>query len=781
MKQNKEYIEDVVVFEKEDNNLKFNDIIRTIAANWYWFVIAIVICCGLTALYLKVTPKIYERTASLLIKDNNNNSSLSESLLFDNFNMFKLKSNIDNEILILKSERLMTETAKRLNLDVSYIIRDGLRKRELYKMAPISVHFIDAEGNKELSMRAILLPDKKVELFDFSSERDTSIVAMLNDTIVTPIGKISIMPTLYYSDNYFDIPITIKKSILKNTVQKYRDDINVELSNEGSTIINLTLRDMSKVRAEDVINTLIAVYNEDVIDDKNQIAINTSNFINDRLIIIEKELGSVDSNIAAIKSQGQITDFASEAGLYLEESSAYNREGLYLENQLSLAKFVMDYLKNPQNNFSLIPANTGILDANIENTIAEYNNLMLKRDKLISNSSEQNPVILDINNSLHSLKQNIILTIDNYIVSLNLKLKNTRQQEMQTSRRLSAIPSQQKNITSVGREQKIKEELYLYLLSKREENALTQAITISNARVIDSAAGPDDAVAPQNMKIMLIALLIGLIIPSLILWVRMMLNTKVSTLKDVEKATSIPILGEIPKREKNDNRSIVITKDGTDPISEAFRIVRTNIDFMQTDENRKQVVMFTSFNPYAGKTFISTNLALSFAMLGKKVILLDLDIRKGMLSKNLANSKKIGMTNYLSGKVDNINDIIIKGEQNENLDIIHSGPIPPNPVELLLSHKLEEAIAELKKHYDYIFIDNVPAGIVADASIVNRVVDLTIYVIRAGNMEKHQLPELEKLYHQDKFNNMTLILNSIQKNYTRYGYGYGYGYGNEKK
>ena len=332
---------------------------------------------------------------------------------------------------------------------------------------------------------------------------------------------------------------------------------------------------------------------------------------------------------------------------------------------------------------------------------------------------------------------------------------------------------------SVERQQKIKEELYLYLLNKREENALSQAITESNARVIDAAQGSRSPVAPKSMMILLAAVVLGLAIPAGIIWLQMVMNTTVRTRKDVEDAVSIPFLGEIPLRDKKNKDEIVVRENGRDSISEAFRIVRTNMDFMRVKAKDMKVVMFTSFNPNAGKTFVSMNLAMSFALTRKKVILVDLDIRKGTLSGHVSGSTNMGITNYLSGKVDDINSIIKKEELATNLDIIHTGPVPPNPSELLLSDRLEALIEELKKRYDYIILDNVPAGLVADAAIVNRVADLTIYILRAGLMDRRQLPELEKLYRQGKFRNMSLVLNGVR--YNRSGYGYGYGYGNEKK
>ncbi|WP_449038463.1 GumC family protein, partial [Parabacteroides goldsteinii] len=763
--------QETINLRREENELNLSDLFHIVLANWYWFVLSVLVCAGVAVLYLKWAPKVYTRTASVLIKDNSKGGGLSESAAFEELNMFNVKSNVDNEVLVFKSKRLMSVVAERLNLDISYTIKDGLRTEELYTQSPIAVRFPEAEASQSFSLVATPLSAGEILLSGFSTNEAKSLKVALNDTVSTPVGKLVVTPTLYYADKYFGKAVTISKRNREEIALTYSNSLQVALASKTATIINLTLQDVSIPRAEDVLNMLIAVYNEDAINDKNQVTVNTSNFINDRLIIIEEELGSVDADIETYKRENQLTDISSETGMYLQESSQYSKEGLGLENQVTLAKYIRDYLTDPHKSSDLIPANTGIADVNIEGQISEYNNLLLKRDKLIGNSSNKNPVVMDLNNSLSAMKQTIIRAIDNLIVGLNIKIKNIREREAQTSRRISAVPTQQKYVLSVERQQKIKEELYLYLLNKREENALSQAITESNARVIDAAQGSRSPVAPKSMMILLAAVVLGLAIPAGIIWLQMVMNTTVRTRKDVEDAVSIPFLGEIPLRDKKNKDEIVVRENGRDSISEAFRIVRTNMDFMRVKAKDMKVVMFTSFNPNAGKTFVSMNLAMSFALTRKKVILVDLDIRKGTLSGHVSGTTNMGITNYLSGKVDDINSIIKKEELATNLDIIHTGPVPPNPSELLLSDRLEALIEELKKRYDYIILDNVPAGLVADAAIVNRVADLTIYILRAGLMDRRQLPELEKLYRQGKFRNMSLVLNGVR--YNRSGYGYG--------
>lgn len=783
--------------QKLGNEINIIDLLRIVYDNWYWFALSVFICLIVGFYYVKSTPKIYSCTASVLIKDEGRGAKLpTEAAAFEEVNMLNSMSSVDNEVLIFKSKRLMIEVARRLKLDISYKQRGKFRDWELYSHSPVQVSFLEATEQMSLTLSVTPVSEKEVLLSGFPEQPDSvktveRMTVALNDTVETPVGKLVVTPSLYYSENYYGIPIKVAKRNLEVVALACNAGLQATLASKMATIINLTLNDVSPQRAEDIINTLIDVYNEDAINDKNQIAINTASFINDRLIIIEKELGGVDTEIADYKRENQLTDITSESRMYLQSTSTYQQEGLGLENQQTLSRYIRDYLTDPSKAADLIPANTGLSDTNIEGQIRDYNELLLKRDKLIGNSSDRNPVVQDMNNSLAAMRQTIIRTVDNLIAGLNMKIKNVRAQEARTSGRIAAVPTQQKYVLSVERQQKIKEALYLYLLNKREENALSKSITESNARVIDPAMGSDIPIAPKTKMILLASLVLGLLIPAGVLWAMTILDTAVRTRKDIEDNLTLPFLGEIPfkkKEGKEADQTLAVSEKGKDAVSEAFRIVRTNMDFMSAGGEKQQVLMTTSLNPDAGKTFISSNLAVTFAMTGKKVILVDLDIRKGTLSRRM-HRKNEGVTNYLSGAVADLQSIIHPSEYHPNLDIIYNGPVPPNPAELLLGKRLDKLVEELKGMYDYVILDNVPSNMVADAAIVNRVADLTIYVIRAGMMDRRQLAEVEKLYTDKKFKNMAVVLNGVKYNRSGYGhYGYygrysyyGYGYGNDTR
>lgn len=778
--------------KQADTGLNVMDFLKIALANWMWFVLSVIICGGLAYYKLKKSPNIYYRSASILIKDQGSGTRTADaSSAFYEVSTLKMNNSIENEMLIFKSQRLMQEVVKKLNLDVYYSIKGKFRDFDLYHECPVVLSFPEVRDNASFSLKVTPLTQKKVSLSGFSSPtwNGKEIVAELNDTVNTPVGKVVVTPSLFYSKDNFGSQYTVTKTNIAGAAARYNAALQVSVMSNGASMIKLGISDVSPRRAEDILNTLIDVYNQDAINDKNRISVNTANFINERLIIIEQELGGVESQIATFKSQNRLTDIASQTGTFMEASSRYQQEGVAMEGQLALTKYIRDYLVDPTKSNELIPSNTGISDVNIEGQISQYNALMLQRDKLLSNSSTKNPVVMDMNNTLAAMKQTMIRTVDNLIAALNMKLNNIKGEEERALRRIAAVPSQQKYVLSVERQQKIKESLYIYLLNKREENALTQSMAETNARIIDPAMGSNAPISPNGQQILMIGILVGLAIPAAILVLMSLLDTAVRTKKDVTSVLSVPFLGEIPERVRvkgEDKHSIAVKADSVDAVSEAFRILRTNMAFMSSDGNPVKSIMITSLNVSAGKTFISANLGMTLALTGKKVVLVDLDIRKGTLSARMR-KQKLGVTNYLAGGVTNIDEIIFKSDLNENLSMIYSGPVPPNPAELLLSNKLNELIDRLKARFDYVLLDNVPSNMVADAMIVNRVADLTLYVIRAGKMDRRQLGEVEQLFADGKLKNMAVVLNGVKMHkkgygyYGYYGYGYGYGYTFEKK
>ena len=765
-----------------DQGLNLMDLIVYLVSKWRWFALSIAVCVGIAWFNYARSPFVYYRSATVIIKDPSNKTSTTGLDRFDNIIN---KVNVANEILQFRSKKLMREVVQRLHADVSYQVEEGLRLNELYTQSPVLLSFPDALPEQRFSLTVTPKDKNTVELSECSGIGDgTSRTVSLNDTVEISKGmRVVATPTNYYGASWQNIPIRVRKFSLESMVNYYRGALGIQQEEEESSILTLALKDNSAARAEDVLNTLIFVYNEEAIRDKNQVAINTADFINERLIIIESELGSVESDLESFKQRNQIVDIASSAGMYMTESQKYSIDALELETQLRLAQFIKDYLTDPTKDTDLIPSNTGIGDMNIESQISLYNTAKLKRDALVADSSENNPVVQELNNSLRAMKQNIIRAVDNMIVTLNVKRNDAQSRELQAQDRVTSIPTKERQMLSIERQQKIKETLYLYLLNKREENALSQAMADNNARVIDGAEGSTQPISPNRNRILLLGLIVGLAIPGVSCLTVLFMDTRVRSRKEVEKALSVPFLGEIPldreagkRRKRGDADTDKTDEDGI--VAEAFRVLRTNMAFMSRKDRPSQVITFTSFNEGAGKTFIASNLAMSFVYAKKRVVLVDLDIRKGTLSRHFG-IRRTGVTNYLADPSVTVDEII---QHREHFDVISFGATAPNPAELLMDSRLDELFDALRSRYDLIIADNVPVGIIADASIANRIADLTIFVIRAGRLDRRQLPDIEAMYEGRKLKNMALVLNGVDPTRTGYGYGrYGYGYGYGKK
>lgn len=786
-------------------NLNPLDIVKYLFQSWYWYLISFAVFIGYAWYKYSTTPYSYTCHGSVIFKNVQSVAAL------DRFRNYTPSVNVSNEILMFKSTKLMHDAVVALHAEVSYTVMDYMREKELYKESPVKITFHDVEESMTVSMRVTPISDKTVRLSDFSMGNSPDLIAKLGSTVQTPIGVVTITPTLYYSDSYYRIPITVTKRNVNAFVSEISPKLVIsqaEISDPhnsmigaatiSSSVLNMTLTDFSPVRAEDILNKLIAFYNEQTIEEKNMAAVTTTNFINERLEIISKELSGVESEIERYKVQHNIVDVSSEASTALSQHNLYTTQTKDLLVQEEQVKAMQNYLSDPAKDMELIPTNTGIGDGMVETQIVQYNNAMIRRNKLLEESSDKNPVVQELNRSLQSMKQGIIRAVDNKNNNLSMQLNNIRSRAGEASSRVSDVPRKQREMLSIERQQHIKQELYLYLLNKREENELAQASTQSDARIVEPARGSDLPVSPVLKEDVGKNALYAFAIPTACLLFILFFDTRIKGRKDIEDQTTVPFLGEIPDDKENRRRVklrkkkkvaqigkngekekdifISVKAQGRDIISEAFRIIRTNMDFMSVNKDVK-VITFSSFGASSGKTYVSSNLAATFAQTNKKVVLVDLDIRKGTLTTTFSNRKTLGVTNYLSGNV-NLDDIILKNLICENLDVITAGSLAPNPAELLLSDRLDKFVEELKERYDYVFLDNVPYGIVADASISNRVADLTIFVVRVGHFDRRGLPEIEKIYNSQKLNNMCLILNGSIIQRRGYGYGYGYyGYG----
>lgn len=780
--------------KQSDDFIRLQDLFYLCIDKWYWFAVSLVVTLGIALVYLLTTPPVYTRSASLLIKEEGKGNSLSDvSGVLGDIDFFQTNINVNNEIQSLQSPAVMYDVVKRLHLDINYTKDGSFYDQVLYgKDCPYEVSFIDLPDNEDLSFTIYPASSNKgVQVGDFvrgEEESGQTVNVLFNDTTETPVGKLIVKPVLHDTVAYKE-PVYVSRIGLQAATTAYASQLTVALSDEKSTVINLSFQDVCIQRAEDVLNTLIAVYNENWIKDKNQIAVSTSMFINDRLGVIEQDLGNVDEDISSFKSENLLPDVQAAASMYMTQSSETQTQILAINTQLSMARYIRNYLTNTTSKNQLLPANSGIESSGIEQQIAEYNTMQLRRNDLVANSSESNPLVVDLDESLQNMRGAIVTSVDNLIVTLNTQLRSLQQSEKQTTARIADNPSQGKYLLSVERQQKVKEALYLFLLQKREENELSQAFTAYNTRVITPPVGSMFPTAPIKRNILLVAFVLGLLIPVVIIFVRENMNTKIRGRKDLENL-SLPFVGEIPlafrkKELKSEAKNILIKQGSRDIVNEAFRVLRTNLEFMldRKEDGKASIILFTSFNPGSGKTFLTINTAACLSLKQKRVLVIDGDLRHGSASAYVGRPSK-GLSDYLGKRENDIDHLIVGNPAYPGLSILPVGTIPPNPTELLAEPRLAELIETLRIRYDYILIDCPPVEIVADTQIIEKLADRTLFVVRAGLLERDMLPELQRMYEEKRYKNMALILNGTEGGGSRYGYRYGYkysyhyGYGN---
>ena len=777
--------------EEEENTLQLADIWGMIWNNRIWYVLSIILCLFLAVFYLYHTPKTYNRSAKVIVDEAAENSSLRELASFGAATAGRSSrlggTNVYNEIQAFTSPDLMSRVVERLGYESQYVEQQFLRTRELFTATPVTLVLGGDNPPSSFSFTAARHRDSTVVLSDFTvagnKVKGGKVSGALRDTLETPVGKIVLLPTERF-DNWGK-DITVSWTSAMNMAKSIDRRLSVALSDKQSSVVVIGLEDRFPARAANIISTLIDIYNEDWVDNKNRAARNTSEFINERLGVIEQELGGVESDLRTYKETHGISDIQNQAQAYLTESSTYSAKYFEVTNALSIARYVKEYLMDPTHANSLIPAGTGI-DPAVEAQIQEYNTQKLNRDRLLSASSNENPVVADMNEALQALRSSINRSIDNLISTLQLQANKIQGQESEIRGRISNVSGQELQLLSIERQQKVKEELYIYLLQKREENEIASLVNVGNTRLIMNPNGSSAPVAPNTKMILLIALILGLGLPFAVFFLMNQLDTRVKNRGDLTRIQA-PFLAEIPQmgvkgnwwqrlrtdRFNSHNSKIIVKPGKRDMMNEAYRVLRTNLDLMASSQEGCHKIMVTSFNPNAGKTFTIMNMAATMALKNSKVLLLDLDLRKGTLSKALE-TEKDGVAEYLNGRI-GFDEMI--HNVREHLDLIPVGNLPPNPSELLLTQKFTDMIGQLATRYDYIFVDCPPVDIVADTSIIGKHADITVFLMRANLFDKRAIPAVEELYESGRFNRMAIILNGVEGGGSGYGRSYGYGYG----
>lgn len=785
--------------QDEESSINIRDFLFLCLARWRWFVVSIILFLGLGVLYILSTPKTYTRTAAVMIKDDKDASKQSVANALSDIGLFQSSSNVNNELLAFESPAIIGDVILKLGLETDYTYRKGLRNVTLYgDSLPIKVSFIDLPLTTSAYLEVTNLGKGKVEidkmrlgLEDFEGKSRT---INMGDTVTTELGKIVVNPGPNYAAD-FNESVKVFRYSMSEAIEIYKAKLSESLAQDKASVIDFTFKDVSIARADDFLNTLINIYNEKWVDDKAQQAKKTSEFIAERLQVIEHELGNVDSDIADYKGEHLVPDVEAASTMYMANSNENTKRQLDVSTQIAITRYLLEHIKGPAAHGQLLPANSGIINPGIEAQIAEYNTTQLERDKLASTTGANNPIMQDYDKSLSSMRQVLIQSLVNQERTLQTQLNSLIRDDRATKAKIGSSPTQAKYLLSVERQQKVKEALYLYLLQKREENELTLAFTPFNTRVITPPMGSNRPTAPISRNILLICFVVGLILPALILFLSESMDSRLRNRSDLD-GIKTPLLGEIPEASDNtmslrmrsfrrrwrelmgkssrieEAPSLLVHEHGRSIVNEAFRMVRSNLEFM-TRNGRNRVIMVTSFNPGSGKSFISLNLAATLALKDKtrKVLVIDLDLRRASVSRVLPNHAR-GIADYLSESTDDC-DQYIQATPCQGLYILPVGTIPPNPAELLYSERLKQLVEKYREEFDYIFFDCPPAEVVADASIITPLADMTIFIIRAGLLDRRMIPEIDRIYDSHRYKNFMLILNgtiSTSIPYRRYAY-----------
>lgn len=775
------------------------DFMRLCFNNWKWFIASVAAFLIIGYFYGKSREPVYQSTASVLIKEQNNGRSMMDvTQAFSSMGLVNSNVSVNNELIAFTSPAIMYEVVKRLGLDVSYSTEGTFHDNVLYgKTLPVQLGFSGLSEHQTANLKMRLEPDGSISMYDFRSfgedgeqKWDKEIHTTWNlNTVKTPVGSITVRRNPQFAGRVRKpLEIEVWRSGMQSTVERFCGAIKGTLHDKMADVIDLRCSSVSPEMAVDILKKMIEVYNEKWVEDKNIIAHATSDFINERLALIEKDLGVVDADISNFKSEHLIPDVKDASRMYLEKSVKSEEEMLDINNKLMIARYMRDFINNPANATSVLPVNTGIGDINIETQINEYNQMLLGRNNIAANSSNSNPIVKDYDASLHGMRQAIVHTVNQVIKALSTSLRNTEGARGEAREQIASNPSQAKYLLSVERQQKVKESLYLFLLEKREENELTQTFTSYNTRIITPPTTPLRPISPKKPLIMLVSAVIGLLIPAVALYMAVTLDTKVRRARDLE-ALSIPFAGEIPgelslrrrlfsrKKKREEGKTKPVVEHGNrNAINEAFRVMRSNLDFMGSKNDRGKVIMLTSYFPGSGKSFISLNLAMTYAIKGRKVLLIDGDLRHGSTSAVVGNPEE-GITNYLADKTDNWEKLVVPTPFEEHLFVMPIGHKAPNPAELLENGRFDTMIAEAKETYDIVIIDCPPDTIVADPQLIAETADRTVFVIRAGVFDKSLLNEVMRLYNSKKYKGMSVVLNDVRQTSTSpYGYYYGSSY-----
>ena len=770
--------------EQDEEKINYQELLFRYIIHWPWFLASILICLIGAWGYLYFQTPVYQVSASIMIKDDKKGGN-SGSADLENLGLggvITSAQSIDNEIEVLRSKTILKEVVNSLELYITYYDEDEFPKREMYKTSPVVVNLTAQEADK--------LPS--AALIDMQLSSDGGLDVNLKVGLNEYNKRFDKLPAVFPT-NVGTFGFTLRDSLLNGQVEGRKDvrhisavvsqpfgmakgyqwALTIAPTSKATSVATVSLVNTNIQRGQDFINKLMEMYNRNTNNDKNEVAEKTREFINERIKIIDEELGNTEEKLETFKRNAGLTDISSDAQLAVSGNAEYEKKRVENGTQINLVRDLAKYINNPLNEYEVLPSNIGLTDNGLTTQLERYNELVIERKRLLRTSTENNPMIINLDMSIRAMKANVKAAIDGTLQGLLIVKADLDREASRFSRRISDAPGQERQYVSIARQQEIKAGLYLMLLQKREENAIMLAATANNAKIIDEPVAEGGPVSPKPKMIYMIAFVLGVGLPIGVIFLIGLTKFKIEGRGDVEKLTRLPIVGDVPLTGEK-NGSIAVFENQNNLMSETFRNVRTNLQFMLG--NGQKVILVTSTVSGEGKSFISANLAISLSLLGKKVVIVGLDIRKPGLNKVFNISRKEqGITQYLSNPEKNLMDFVQASDVSKSLYILPGGTVPPNPTELLARDGLDKAIETLKKNFDYVILDTAPVGMVTDTLLIGRVADLSVYVCRADYTRKAEFTLINELAENNKLPNLCTVINGLDLQKRKYGYYYGYG------
>ena len=768
--------------EQDEEKINYQELLFRYIIHWPWFVASVLVCLIGAWVYLHFQTPVYQVSASIMIKDDKKGGGSTDLENLGIGGVITSTQSIDNEIEVLRSKTILKEVVNNLELYITYYDEDEFPEKELYQTSPVIVNLTAQEADRlpgsallamKLSPEGVLDVNLKVGLNEYN-QRFEKLPAVL-PTDAGTFG-FALKDSLsggqmegYKGERHIRAVVSRPFEVAKG----YQGALSIAPTSRTTSVAVVSLMNTNIQRARDFINKLMEMYNRNTNNDKNEVAEKTREFINERIKIIDEELGSTEDKLEAFKRNAGLTDISSDAQLAVSGNAEYEKKRVDNGTQINLVRDLIKYINNPSNEYELLPGNIGLSDAGLTTQIGRYNELIIERKRLLRTSTESNPMIVNLDTSIRAMKSNVQAAINGTLQGLLIVKADLEREAGRFSRRISDAPGQERQYVSIARQQEIKAGLYLMLLQKREENAITLAATANNAKIIDEPVATGGPLSPKPNMIYMIALVLGVGLPVGVIFLIGLTKFKIEGRGDVEKLTRLPIVGDVPLTAEKTG-SIVVFENQNNLMSETFRHIRTNLQFML--ENDQKVILVTSTISGEGKSFVSSNLAISLSLLGKKVVIVGLDIRKPGLNKVFNISRKEqGITQYLSNPEKNLMDLVQASDVSKSLYILPGGTVPPNPTELLARDGLDKAIETLKKNFDYVILDTAPVGMVTDTLLIGRVADLSVYVCRADYTRKAEFTLINELAADNKLPNICTVINGLDLQKKKYGYYYGYG------